>query len=82
MAVGRHGNYLYIYLEYAYNVVYIKREYRARYAQFSMRSSQPADPGCMIGAVRHARGYEKRATLILPCKRQLSDRTKYIYIYI
>ena len=31
MAVGRHGNYLYIYLKYACNVLYIKREYRARY---------------------------------------------------
>ena len=82
MAVGCHRNYLYIYLEYAYNVVYIKRDYRACYAQFSMCSSQPADLDRMIGTVRHARWYEKQATLISPRKRLLSDVAEVIYIYI
>ena len=62
MAVGRQGNYLYIYLEYAYSMVYIQRKYRARYAQFSMCSSQPVDPGRMIGTVCRARWSKKQAT--------------------
>ena len=82
IAVERHENYLYIYLEYAYNVVYIKREYSARYAQFSMCSSQPADPGRMIGTVRRARWYTKWATWAPHIKKKLSDKTEIIYIYI
>ena len=82
MAVGHHRNYLHIYLEYAYNVVYIKREDRARYAHFSMCSSELVDPGRMIGTMHHAHWYEKQATLIFPRKRLLSDVTEIIYIYI
>ena len=82
MAVGCHRNNLYIYLEYAYNVVYIKREYRAYYAQFSMCSSELADASHMIGNMCHARWYKKQATLILPRKRLLSDVAEIIYIYI
>ena len=62
MLIGCQGNYLYIYLEYAYSIVYIQRKYRAHYAQFSMCSSQPVDPGRMIGTVRRARWSKKQAT--------------------
>ena len=44
MTVGRNKNDLYIYLEYAYNLVYERREYRAHYTRFSTCPSQLADP--------------------------------------